>query len=237
MLVQPWLHCQNLWQRGLHHGSDCQRLTETRPQVRSQRKKQQDYFVLHLPCVQPRCYGGSWGSARSVWLPAHRWTLWRNPGRSWCLLSSPPTSSLGLCCRNPASPCRSCNRPGCPVCRRLWWHGPPPQRWWRRWMLPLCCLAEQERGLHVKTVISFFKWKILHHKIGLTINMMCAFITISLTCDSRAALFLKPDLETVPPVNQNGRCRYSQQSFMTNRVVRKEELLILLAAVMFWVHL
>ena len=47
---------------------------------------------------------------------------------------------------------------------------------------------------------------------------------------------LKPDLEIVPLVNQDGRCWYSQQSFMTNGVVGKEELLILLAAVMFCVH-
>lgn len=57
-------------------------------------------------------------------------------------------------------------------------------------------------------------------KMGLIINSMCAYITAF--TDS----VLKPDLETVLPVNQDGRRRHSQQSRMNKRVVGKEGLLI-----------
>lgn len=70
----------------------------------------------------------------------------------------------------------------------------------------------------------------------LIINIVCAYITVLLTYHSRAAGVLKPDLETVLPVNQNGHWRYSQQSSMNNRVVGKEGLLILSETVTFYVN-
>lgn len=47
---------------------------------------------------------------------------------------------------------------------------------------------------------------------------------------------LKPDLETVLSVNQNGHWRNSQQSSMNNRVVSKEGLLILSETVTFYAN-